>query len=252
MPIIRDGQGLMEPSGPATERRPRTAAADGSPKQRGRAAASAASRQSQEVASTAADQRQRVVGTASRQAQEVKASVKDQALQLTEELSNQGRGLVQETRQQLQSQAQTQTQNLAQTLFQWAQETQALVDGRPEEAPTVGQYAQQLTDKLNDVASEIEERGVEGLIEEVGTFARRRPGAFLLGAAVVGFGGGRLLRSARSESTDDVDADNDGQPELVAASAGGSGGSGGVVSRRPRPRRATMPAGRNPASQGGE
>lgn len=249
MPIVRNGQELTDPAGPA-QRRPRTAAADGSPKQRSKAAANTASRQSQEVASTAADQGQRVMGTAASQAQEVKASVKDQASQLTQELSSQGRGLVQETKQQLQSQAQTQTQNLAQTLFQLGQETQALVDGRPEEAPMVRQYAQQLADRLNDVASEIEERGVEGLIEEVGTFARRRPGAFLLGAAVVGFGGGRLLRSARSESSDDAYED-DGQPELVSAAAGGPGDAG-ATPRRPRPRRATMPAGRNPASQGGE
>lgn len=246
MPIVRNGQELTVPSGPATKRRPRSATADGSTKQRGRAAASTASRQSQEVASTATDQGQRVMEEATRQAHEAKASVKDQATQLTQELSSQGRSLVQETKQQLESQAQSQTQNLAQTLLRWGQETQALVDGRPDEAPMVRQYAQQCADKLNEVASEIEERGVDGLVEEVANFARRRPGAFLLGAAVVGFGGGRLLRSARSEGSDD---DGNGEPELVGATVGGAANGGRAPARRPRRAVAT---GRNPASQGGE
>ncbi len=249
MPIVRNGQPLADPSGPATQRRPRSGSADGSTKGRGKAAASAASAQSQEVASAATDQGQRVAGVATRQAQEVKATVKEQATQLTQELTSQGRGLVQETKQQLQTQAHEQTQSLAQTLLRWGQETQALVEGRPEEAPTVRQYAQQAADKLTDVASEIEERGVEGLIDEVAQFARRRPGAFLLGAAVVGFGGGRLLRGASGDSDDSGEADMApyAPVELASAPVGGR--------RAPQRRRQPVTAGtggRNPASQGGE
>ena len=238
MPIVRNGQQLTDP-GPATPRRPRSAGTDGPVKERGKAATEAASRQGQEVASIAADEGNRVMGVASRQAQEVKATVKDQASQLAQELSSQGRGLVEETKQQLQTQAHQQTQSLAQTLFRWGYETQALVEGRPEEAPLVRQYAQQCADKLNDVASEIEERGVEGLIDEVAQFARRRPGAFLLGAAVVGFGGGRLIRGAKSQDDDfDTALDIDEPRELAAVSA--------------RPSPAASGRRRNPPSQGGE
>ena len=239
MPIVRNGQQLAEPAGPTTARRPRAASTDSPTKERGKAAADTASRQGQQVATMVADEGNRVMGVASRQAQEVKATVKDQASQLAQELSSQGRGLVAETKQQLQSQAHDQTQNLAQTLFRWGYETQALVDGRPEEAPMVRQYAQQCADKLNDVASEIEERGVEGLIDEVAQFARRRPGAFLLGAAVVGFGGGRLLRGAKSQD-DSIDDDLEvyGQRQLASTSVGG----GSSPTRRRR----------NPPAQGGE
>lgn len=243
MPIVRNGQQLDEPVGPAVQRRPRAASSgDGPAKERGKAAADVASRQSQQVATVAADESSRMKEVAARQAQEVKSTVKDQASQLAQELSSQGRGLVEETKQQLQTQAHEQTQSLAQTLFRWGYETQALVDGRPEEAPMVRQYAQQCADKLNDVASEIEERGVEGLIDDVAQFARRRPGAFLLGAAVVGFGGGRLLRGAKSQGDDQHDYADDaslyGEPELASASVGGTSAATG---RR-----------RNPPSQGGE
>lgn len=240
MPIVRNVQPLADPTGPAVRRRPRATSGEAPAKERGKAAADTASRQGQQVATMAADEGSRVKDVASRQAQEVKSTVKDQASQLAQELSSQGRGLVEETKQQLQSQAHEQTQSLAQTLFRWGYETQALVDGRPEEAPMVRQYAQQCADKLNDVAAEIEERGVEGLIDEVAQFARRRPGAFLLGAAVVGFGGGRLLRAAKTQDGDDVDEETSlgAQRELVSASAAG----------------APTPSGRrrNPPSQGGE
>lgn len=239
VPTARNDQDLTDSARRAAPRRPRTAGAGGSSKQRGKAAAATAGRQSQQVATTAADEGQRVVGVAGRQAQEVKEAVKDQAAQLAQELSSQGRGLVEETRQQLHSQADEQTQSLAQALFRWGYETQALVDGRPDEAPMVRQYAQQCADKLNGVASEIEERGVEGLIDEVAQFARRRPGAFLLGAAVIGFGGGRLLRGAGTHDEPSAGATVNGERELVATTA----------------RRGPAPTGRsrrNPPSHGGE
>lgn len=247
MPIVRNGQQEsgpqpVQPPEAAPARRRSPPSAEGSTKERTRAASATASRQGQAVASTTADQGQRVMGTASRQVDEVKATVREQATQLSQELTTQGRDLVMETKQQLQSQSQEQVQNLAQSLFKWGQETQALIDGRPEEAPTVCKVAQQWADKLNEVASEIEERGVEGLVEEVAHFARRRPGAFVFGAALVGFGGGRLLRSANNSAGE---SNGSGQAELVTSPTGG-----GRSSARSR---STVTAGRrNPPSVGGE
>ncbi len=55
---------------------------------------------------------------------------------------------------------------------------------------------------MSACASEIEERGLEGLAAYVVDFARRRPGVFLAGAAVLGFGVGRLIRSGAVSSPD--------------------------------------------------
>lgn len=123
---------------------------------------------------------------------------------------------------------------MASTLHRWGDETQALVDGRPADAGAVGECASQLADKLRQVAGDIEQRGVNGVLDDVQNFARRRPGAFLMGAAVVGFTSGRLLRSSASGGGGAEPADNAPPPT-------------------PRPSaRATTSSRRNPASMGGE
>ena len=71
----------------------------------------------------------------------------------------------------------------------------ALSQGRPEQAGPLVDYAEQAATWLDNAASHIEERGLEGLATDVVDFARRRPAVFLAGAAVVGFGVGRLIRS---------------------------------------------------------
>ncbi len=209
MPIVRNGpqQGVEE--------RPTTPARDGSGSAgaRGRAVAGRASDQGQEVAGEARAQGQQVAGVASDQAREVAGLVRDQATQLTQELADQGRTLYDETRQQVAEQAEAQTQALARTLHRWGSETQALVEGRPADAGSVGMYAGQCADQLYRAASELEMRGASGLVEELQDFARRRPGAFLFGAALVGFGGGRLLRSAKMDN----DAGPSGAPVGAAA-----------------------------------
>ena len=61
---------------------------------------------------------------------------------------------------------------------------------------TASELAVQAADRLHGVANWIGEREPGDLVEEVRRFARRRPGAFLLGAAVAGVVVGRLTRGA--------------------------------------------------------
>ena len=46
--------------------------------------------------------------------------------------------------------------------------------------------------------SRLEDRGIEGVVDDVSRFARRRPGVFLLAAAGAGFVVGRFVRSGVS------------------------------------------------------
>ena len=60
-------------------------------------------------------------------------------------------------------------------------------------------------DRVHGVADdEVQAGDFEAIIDDVRAFARRRPVAFLLGAAVAGFGVGRLVRAsgADDETTD--------------------------------------------------
>jgi len=167
------------------------------------------------VASTTADQAKRVRGTAVGQSKvvartanqdvrELAGAVRDQAEQVKGELAGQARELFAETRDQLQEQADIQADRLASALFQVGTQAVALAGGRPQEAGPLAQYAEQAAEWLDMCAAEIEERGVEGIAADVTDFARRRPGLFLAGAALVGLGIGRLVRSGAITADDTV------------------------------------------------
>ena len=185
---------------PARPRRPTPSTATTPP------ATTTAKRETKRVASTTATQAKRVKGTAVGQSKavartanqdvrELAGTVRDQADQVKGELADQARELLSETRDQLQAQADLQAGRLAAALFQVGTQAVALAGGRPAEAGPLVQYAEQAANWMDMAAAEIEERGLEGIASDVTDFARRRPGVFLAGAAVVGFGIGRLIRS---------------------------------------------------------
>ncbi len=250
MPIVRNVPQQAPVESERTTRSSGNGAGGASAPQRGRPAAAVAGEQGQEVARQARAQTQEVASVAGDQAREVADLVRSQATQLTQELSDQGRTLYEETRQQVAEQADAQTQALAQTLHRWGSEAQALAEGRPADAGTVGMYARQFADQLYRAASEIEMRGASGLVEEVGDLARRRPGTFLLGAALIGFGGGRLLRSGKA-NTGGTDAMSTGGTDAMSTVTSGAPRTE-TVARRRAPMSAATGARRNPASAGGE
>jgi hypothetical protein len=143
-----------------------------------------------------------VARTASQDARELAGAVRTQAEQVTGELADQARDLLAETRSQLQEQADAQTTRMARALYQVGSQAVALSEGRPDQAGPLAEYAEQAAGWLDTCAAQIEERGLEGLASDVVDFARRRPGVFLAGAALLGVGVGRLIRSGAVSSTD--------------------------------------------------
>ena len=172
----------------------------------GQRVASQAAEETQEVVSVAQEQGQQVASVATDQAREVGAAAKEQADRVKGEIVEQGRTLAEEARGQLQSQAYSQSRQLADTVSRLGDEVRALSEGRPEDADTVVPYVSNTADAIYDaadrlysLAEDINERGLGGVLEEVQAFARRRPGAFLVGAAVAGLAVGRTVRAAKGE-----------------------------------------------------
>ncbi len=168
----------------------------------GQEVASAAADEGRQVASEAASEGMEVVEAARQDARGLAGTAREQVSELSQEVVEQGRGLLEETRTQLETQANTQVEQLAQTLRRLGAETQALAEGRPSEAGGLPGYLENVSGRLEGWADDLEVRGVDGLVDDLKTFARRRPGVFLLGATAVGFGVGRLVR-AKSDSEDD-------------------------------------------------
>jgi hypothetical protein len=137
-----------------------------------------------DVGRTAADAGRQVAGTAAEQAADVAQEVKTQA-----------RDLVGEARGQVQQQARDGQQKATDGIRALVQELREMADGGQQAGP-VSEIARQAADRGDRLADWLGEREPGDLVEEVRSFARRRPGAFVLGAAVAGVVVGRLTRGA--------------------------------------------------------
>ncbi len=189
----------------------RSVAAETTPARRAtRQAASTAADQTTAVASTAVSSGQEVARSAGQDVRELATTLKEQAGQVSGEFRDQALQLVDEARTLLQTRADSQTEKLAQGLRRLGNKAGAVAQGWPNEESSVRQYVWQLAEKLDIAADEIELRGVDGLVDEVQSFARRNPTAFIVGAAVVGFGVGRVIRA--SSSTDDAETSEVADP----------------------------------------
>ena len=182
------------PPRPATPRTKAAATKDRTAAETKRVTATAKN-QAKQVKGAAVGGTKVVARTAEADVRQLAGTVRDQAAQVKGELAGQARGMLSETQGQLQAQADMQASRLAGALFQVGGQAVALSQGRPDQAGPLVDYAEQAATWLDDTASYIEERGLEGLATDVVDFARRRPAVFLAGAAVVGFGVGRLIRS---------------------------------------------------------
>jgi gas vesicle protein len=168
--------------------------------------ASRAADEAHEVASTAQEKGQELVALASRQAGELGSTVREQTARVSGEVAEQGRTLAEDARSQIEYHANAQSRRLADSLSRLGDEVQALADGRPDDAATVRPYVSDAADAVYDaadrlygLAQDVDERGISGVLEDLQAFARRRPGTFLLGAAVAGFGLGRAVRASSDD-----------------------------------------------------
>jgi hypothetical protein len=223
--------------------------------------ASQAKQEGKRVASTAAQRGQQVAEATGQDAKVLVARTKEQAGQVAQQASTEAKELLDQTKGRVQGEAASQTQRLADRLASLGDEALALSEGRPEDAARARQFAAQAADKLFEaadkvsvVADDVEDRGFEGLLDDVQRFARRRPGLFLLGAAAAGFGIGRVVRAREPEPVEELD----GPSRSAAAARAGNGSRRSVTAastRRPttgaRGSVAPAPARRATAGAGG-
>ena len=175
--------------------------------------ATAVKEQASEAASTAVAKSGEVAGAATEGARQVASEASRQASQLTSEALSSARTLVGEATGSLREQAGQQTERAASGLRTLSDQVRALAEGRADQAGAAGDYARQAGEKLQQVADRLESGGIEGALSDLQTFARRRPGVFLLGAAAAGFAVGRLVRGAQAANNGDS---GNGSPQLEA------------------------------------
>lgn len=149
---------------------------------------------------TTKDKATDVAATARDEARGVAGDARSEASAVVSEAGAQARHLADEARIALRQQASDGTSRAATAVDQLAGRLRALAAGDPEQAGDVRRYAQDLGDRLGGVAGRLNDRGLDGLVDDVQRFARRRPAMFLAVAAGAGFAAGRLFRGAKAEA----------------------------------------------------
>jgi len=169
----------------------------GSGVQGGAAAAGGSGRAEEklEAAKTAATD---VAGNAKEAAANVTQEAGQQARAVAGEVSDQARQLIDTTRMELKDQAAARTERLAGTMRSLSDQVRALAEGRPEEAGQLRSLASDAQQRLTGLAQRLDQGGVDGVVADLGTFARRRPLMFLVGCAGAGFALGRVMRATRA------------------------------------------------------
>jgi hypothetical protein len=163
------------------------------------------------------DQARQVGAQAAQAGGAVAHTAKEQGREVVGEATRQARNLYGEARAQLAGQTGEQQRRAASGLRSLADEMRTMAQNSGQAGP-VTELAHQAADRVHGVAGWLEERQPGDVLNEVKDYARRNPGTFLVGAAVLGVLAGRLTRSlsAASDSTGAYGPTDGYDPERTA------------------------------------
>jgi hypothetical protein len=119
--------------------------------------------------------------------------------------TDRARDLAAEARDEVRRQTDTQRERLAGTLHQLGDELRSM-SGQGEGSGIATEIARQAGDRVHGLGSYVEHHQPGDLLEDVRSFARRRPGTFLLGAVAAGVLAGRLTRGAKAAASSSGDS----------------------------------------------
>jgi hypothetical protein len=163
----------------------------------------------------AKDQAANVAQSAKESGKQVASTAAHEAGKVTDEARRQAKDLGREFNSQAQQQAALQKDKAASGLHSLGGELRSMAQQGGQTGP-VTDLTHQAADKVTDLATWLEQRDPGSLVEEVRTYARRKPGTFLIGAAVAGIVAGRLTRGAVQASQDDTGDTKSGGPTATS------------------------------------
>ncbi len=133
--------------------------------------------------------------------QHVAGVAKDQAANVGAEAGRQAKDLLSQATSEVGQQAGQQQQRLAQGIRSLSDELHSMASKSDQSGPATD-LVRQGAQRSKDIASWLEQRDPSSLLDEVKTFARQRPGTFLLLAAGAGLVAGRLTRGLKEAASD--------------------------------------------------
>jgi hypothetical protein len=149
---------------------------------------------------------------------DVAQTAAEKAKDVAQETSRQARDLLGDARSQLTEQAGNQHRHLVDSLRSLGDELDSMVSNSDQSGPAT-QLTSQARDRVHGAADWLDGREPGDLVDELRSLARRRPAAFLVGAALAGVVAGRLTRGVVAGHAEDADSSStaDTAPTFEAA-----------------------------------
>jgi hypothetical protein len=151
----------------------------------------------QSTVGAARDEAANVSQSARAAAGSVTSTAAEQARNVAEETRQQAADLLGEARSQIQEQVSGQQRKAAQSLHTLAGQLSDMA-AKNGDASMATRLAEEAANRVHGAAAWLDGREPGDLLGEVRDFARRRPGTFLLGAALAGVLAGRMTRGLAS------------------------------------------------------
>lgn len=146
-----------------------------------------------------------VKDTARAEAGHVIDTAKSEASTVASEAKSQVKEVYGQTKQELTDQAATQQQRVADGLRSIGDELHSLAQG--SENPGIAtDLVRQASTRVSGASDWLAQRDPGSLVNEVSSFARRKPGVFIAGALIAGVVAGRLARALGESAKDEHDA----------------------------------------------
>jgi hypothetical protein len=151
------------------------------------------------TADVAKDQAALITDTTKQAGAQVADTVRDQAGHVAEETKHQAKQLLSQAQTELSDQAAVTQQRVSEGLHALADELTGMAKNSEQDGPATD-LARQAADKAREAAGWLGDRDPGSLLDEVRSFARRKPGTYLAVALGAGVLAGRLTRGRTASS----------------------------------------------------
>lgn len=148
--------------------------------------------------------------------QEVAGTAREGAAEVAKETAAQGRYLYERARDQAADETGAQVRRMAAGVRRIADDLRHMGDEAKPDSPATS-LVRQAADRGQRLADRLDRQGPDELLNEVKDFARRRPGLFLAGAALVGFAVSRVGRGIGSAASTPSGAAGEEHPSVPAS-----------------------------------
>lgn len=133
---------------------------------------------------------------------------RDEMSHVTDTARQEVRSLADEARSQVRGRLDEESAHLGDAMRQFGGDLSQMSEKADDPESPAARATSMVGERVSRMADEYQDKGINGLLDDVKAFARRHPGQFIFGAAAAGFLVGRLVRNV---DTSAITPGSDGQ-----------------------------------------